>query len=673
MKKLMVLLVMALLCLNVQAQIVIEGKVTDKDGAVLIGASVLEKGTSNVVATDVNGAFSITLQDSLAILVIHYTGYDTEEVGLNDIKKPLQITLTGINLLDLKVEIIAHEVPLVEADNTTQGQTVISEQIRNLQKRTTKQKISSTTRRFSTNEGNSIYARGSRDNSTDFYVAGVRKKGKRSKKNPASSSLHPRVHHTEDYHRINENRFYTVQKEPQSTFSIDVDAAAYSNMRRFLQNGQLPPKDAVRIEELINYFNYDYPEPQDEHPFAVIIEVSDCPWETDHRLLHIGLQGKKIVTDHLPASNLVFLIDVSGSMQAKNKLPLLKSSFELLLDQLRPDDRVAIVTYAGSSGLVLPSTSGKEKEKMLTAINHLRAGGSTAGAAGIQLAYQVAIENFIEGANNRVILATDGDFNVGMSSDAELVRLIEEKRESGVFLTVLGYGMGNYKDNKMQQLASKGNGNHAYIDDVIEAQKVLVNEFGGTMFTIAKDVKIQIEFNPKQVAGYRLIGYENRLLENEDFEDDTKDAGELGAGHTVTALYEIIPTGVKSKHLGKDTELKYQKIKTKPNKKYDNELSTVALRYKAPDGKKSKLITAVALDSNNALANTSNNFRFSVAVAEFGMLLRDSEYKADANYEQVLELAKQSKGLDPNAYRAQFIDLVKQAQALANRAVAESK
>ncbi|HRF41540.1 MAG TPA: VWA domain-containing protein, partial [Saprospiraceae bacterium] len=357
---------------------------------------------------------------------------------------------------------------------------------------------------------------------------------------PAPKPQEGYYHNTEDYSPIAENRFHKATDTPLSTFSIDVDAASYSNMRRFLKNGQMPPADAVRIEEMINYFDYQYPQPTGEHPFEVVAEMSECPWQPEHRLLHIGLKGREIATDKLPPSNLVFLIDVSGSMDSPNKLPLLQSAFRLLVNQLRPQDKVAMVVYAGAAGLVLEPTDGNDKQKILEALQRLQAGGSTAGGAGIRLAYDVARQHFVKGGNNRVILATDGDFNVGASSDADMVRLIEEERKSGVFLTVLGFGMGNYKDNKMQQLSNAGNGNHAYIDDIDEAKKVLVEEFGGTLFTIAKDVKIQIEFNPAQVAGYRLIGYENRLLNKEDFNDDKKDAGELGAGHTVTALYEIV-------------------------------------------------------------------------------------------------------------------------------------
>ena len=465
-------------------------------------------------------------------------------------------------------------------------------------------------------------------------------------------------HNTEDYSAIQENSFKEVSKAPLSTFSIDVDAASYSNLRRFIQNGRKPPKDAIRIEEMINYFDYDYPEPTGEHPMEIITEVAACPWNADHQLVHIGLQGKKIPTDNMPYSNLVFLIDASGSMRAPNKLPLLQASFKLLVNQLRPQDRVAIVVYAGAAGVVLPSTAGEDKQKMKEALNKLQAGGSTAGAAGISLAYKIARENFVKGGNNRVILATDGDFNVGQSSDAELVRMIEKERESGVFLTVLGFGMGNYKDNKMQELANKGNGNHAYIDNMNEAKKVLVNEFGGTLFTIAKDVKFQLEFNPTQVQGYRLIGYENRLLNAEDFNDDKKDAGELGAGHTVTALYEIIPAGVKSDFLASVDDLKYQEIQTIPTASNSEELLTVKLRYKEPDAAKSQRLDLPVFAGASTVAKASDNFRFAAAVAEFGLLLRASDYKGKATYAQSIELAKGAKGKDVNGYRLELIKMM---------------
>ena len=475
-----------------------------------------------------------------------------------------------------------------------------------------------------------------------------------------------RPRNTEDYDLITENRFHRPTDEPLSTFSIDVDAASYSNLRRFIRNGQQPPKDAVRIEEMVNYFTYDYPQPGGEHPFAVITELSECPWQPKHQLLHIGLQGKRIPMDDLPASNLVFLIDASGSMDQPNKLPLLQSSFKLLTDQLRPQDKVSIVVYAGAAGQVLAPTSGSDKPKIKEAITRLRAGGSTAGGAGIQLAYQTAREQFIKGGNNRVILATDGDFNLGTSSDAELVRLIEKERESGIFLTVLGFGMGNYKDNKMQKLANHGNGNHAYIDDIQEARKVLVEEFGSTVFTIAKDVKLQLEFNPAQVAGYRLIGYENRLLNKEDFNNDRKDAGELGSGHTVTALYELIPAGVESDFLADVDPLKYQEPVPRSGSK---ELCTVKLRYKRPGGDTSRKLAQTVSARASRLGSSSVNFRWSAAVAAFGMLLRDSGFKGEANYPAVVELARGAKDADPNGYRAECIRLMETMQDLTDPAV----
>jgi Ca-activated chloride channel homolog len=472
---------------------------------------------------------------------------------------------------------------------------------------------------------------------------------------------------TEDYDNIVENRFLEATQNPLSTFSIDVDEAAYSNIRRYINNGSIPPAGAVRIEEMINYFDYTYPQPQNDDPFTVNTELSECPWSPQHRLVHIGLQGKEIPVQHLPNANIVFLIDVSGSMDEPNKLPLVKSSMKLLADQLRPDDKVAIVVYAGSAGLVLPATSGAKTTAIKEAIDQLEAGGSTAGGEGIQLAYKVARENFIKGGNNRIILATDGDFNVGVSSDDELVSLVEKERKSGVFLSVLGYGMGNYKDNKMQQLADKGNGNHSYIDNINEARKVLVSEFGSTLFTIAKDVKIQIEFNPAKVQAYRLIGYENRMLAAEDFNDDQKDAGELGSGHTVTALYEVIPAGVKSEFPGKVDALKYQPVKTMTTITGGDELMTIKLRYKKPDGDVSKLIVHPVTDAHLALANTSENFRFTAAVASFGMLLRNSAFKQNASFQQVIGLAKGAKGADANGYRQEFINLVQAAGSLISK------
>lgn len=467
----------------------------------------------------------------------------------------------------------------------------------------------------------------------------------------------------EGYAHIAENSFTTALDQPLSTFSVDVDKAAYSNVRRFLNSGQLPPAGAVRIEEMINYFDYDYQQPSGSDPFNVITEVAGCPWNEKHQLVHIALKGKEIRKQQLPPSNLVFLIDVSGSMQDEDKLPLLKKSLVMLTRSLREEDNVSIVTYAGSAGLVLPSTSGADKSDIEGAIENLEAGGSTAGGEGIQLAYKVARKYFKKGGNNRVIIATDGDFNVGVSSEDELVRLIEKERESGVYLSVLGLGTGNYQDSNMQQLADKGNGNHYYIDGLQEAKKVLVNELSGTLFTIAKDVKIQVEFNPAKVQAYRLIGYENRMLKKEDFNDDQKDAGEIGAGHTVTALYEVIPAGVTSDFVKTADPLKYQKTgRVVPGN--SEELFTVKLRYKNPDEEESRKITIAVPDSNEDWKDASDNFRLAAAVAEFGMMLRNSEYKSEASYEQALAIARAAKGDDDNGYRAEFIDLVKAAQQI---------
>lgn len=474
------------------------------------------------------------------------------------------------------------------------------------------------------------------------------------------------VYNTEDYDNIVENRFLAATQNPLSTFSIDVDKAAYANVRRYLDNGTLPPAGSVRIEEMVNYFKYDYPQPDNDVPFSVNTEISSCPWNSQHQLIQIGLQGKEIATGNLPLSNLVFLVDVSGSMEDYNKLPLVKASMNMLVDKLRENDRVAIVVYAGNAGLVLPATSGNSKTKIKEAIDNLEAGGSTAGGEGIRLAYKTAKENFIKNGNNRIILATDGDFNIGASSDDELVRMIEQERKSGVFLSVLGFGMGNYKDNKMQQLADKGNGNHSYIDNISETKKVLVNEFGGTLFTIAKDVKIQVEFNPSKVLAYRLVGYENRMLAAEDFNDDMKDAGELGSGHTVTALYEVIPVGVKDEFTKTVDPLKYQ-VNDRKIAVNSNEMMTIKLRYKKPDSDVSRLINHPVIDNATDLKNTTDNFRFSAAVAEFGLLLRNSEYKQQSSFNQVISLAKSSKGFDEEGYRDEFIKLVQSAMSLARK------
>lgn len=468
---------------------------------------------------------------------------------------------------------------------------------------------------------------------------------------------------SEEYAAFAENRFRPAQSEPLSTFSIDVDGASYGNLRRMIGKGEIPPQDAVRIEEMVNYFTYDYKKPAANDPVAISTETGVCPWNRSHRLVRIGIKAREIASEALPASNLVFLIDVSGSMYGPDRLGLVVSSMKLLVNNLREKDRVAIVTYCGRAETALGSVSGSEKQKIRDALERLEAGGSTAGGAGIQMAYDLARRNFIEGGNNRVILCTDGDFNVGVSSDAELEQLIAKERRSGVFLTVLGYGMGNYKDSKLQTLAEKGNGNHAYIDDLQEANRVLVNEFGSTMHTVAKDVKLQIEFNPARVQTYRLIGYESRLLNKEDFNDDTKDAGEIGAGHCVTALYEVVPAGVAGHVPGSVDPLKYQSAAPVPSYTGpDSEMLTVKLRYKEPDGEVSKKMEVPLIDSGRE--QVSSDFRFASAVAMFGQLLRNSDFRGTATYDDVIAVARKGLDNDPQGYRREFIRLVETVKNL---------
>ena len=612
----------------------INGFVKDEAGNPLPGVSVVVKGTTSGTVTDINGAYQIPVTMSDKYLVFTYAGMEQKEVRIT---KSNQINVVlKTSHLDLE-EIV-----------------------------------------FTEHEPQKSYLMTAADMSAPVkgYVAGGQpgrhpgRYAKQSHYNPAPAYEGSMVqHNTEGYSTIHENGFKDVTHYPLSTFSIDVDRASYSNVRRFLNMGQLPPKDAVRIEEMINYFNYDYPEPKGKHPFSVYTEISRCPWNESHQLLHIGLKGKSIDKSELPASNLVLLIDVSGSMSAANKLPLLKQAFRMLVNELRPEDRVAMVVYAGAAGLVLESTPGSRKEEIIAALDRLQSGGSTAGGAGLKLAYKVAQENYIEEGNNRIILATDGDFNVGASSNAEMERMIEEKREHGVFMTVLGFGMGNYKDDKMEIIADKGNGNYAYIDNIQEARKVFITEFGGTLFTIAKDVKFQIEFNPARVKGYRLVGYENRLLNDEDFNDDTKDAGEMGAGHTVTALYELIPAG-SNESLKSIDPLKYQssrekqKASAKVKADLSAELMTVKLRYKQPDGNTSTKVEIPVKGKVLDLDETSDNFRFSAAIAEFGLILRDSRYREEATIEQVIALAKGARGDDEEGYRSEFLKLVKLADTL---------
>ncbi len=637
--------------INAQNQLsILKGKVIDNtSGLGLAFANVLLQNKEGKLikntVTDVDGKFTIkTITPGTYNVVADYVGYEkikVEKVVLTASKTTyLEIKLNPSKLQLQEIVVEEYNEPLIMKDEASSSNIVQAEMI-------------------STMPGVSY--------KKDKY----RKKYRMKSAKYSSGNYDNRKpdFNTEGYAYNPENEFKNVKSNPLSTFSIDVDAASYSNMRRFINNGQNPPVDAVRIEEMINYFSYDYPQPTGDDPFSITTEMSDCPWNKKHKLIHIGLQGEKIETSQLPASNLVFLLDVSGSMSSPNKLPLLKKSFGLLVQNLTEKDRVAIVVYAGAAGLVLESTPGNEKQKIMNALNNLEAGGSTAGGEGIILAYKIAIENLISDGNNRVILATDGDFNIGASSDGEMTRLIEKKRESGVFLTCLGFGMGNYKDSKMETLADKGNGNYAYIDNILEAKKVLVTEMGGTMHTIAKDVKLQLEFNPDKISSYKLIGYENRLLNDEDFNDDTKDAGELGSGHTVTALYEVVLKGTDDDVPSVDP-LRYQSNEP-VSASTSKEILTVKFRYKEPKGSKSKLIVKYLNDKSVPLNKSSENFRFSAAVAEFGLLLRNSKHKGQASYGQVLTLARNSKSNDNNGYRAEFIRLVEMSEMQASALLGE--
>lgn len=625
-------LLLIMLAFRPVKSLTVSGTVTDETGSPIPGVSILVKGTRTGVSTSNSGTYKIIVPNSNDVLVFSGAGLETKEEKIAGRTK-INITLKHITVAGTEVVV------------TTLGQ----------------------------NHQPKVLTYGTHSTPLAGKVSGVYLRGDMNSYYYGTKDELREDFNREGYDNITENKFLKVSDNPLSTFSIDVDAASYSNIRRFLNQGQLPPAGAVRIEEMVNYFHYEYPQPAGNDPFSINTEISDAPWNKEHKLVLIGLQGKKIPTENLPASNLVFLIDVSGSMQGPERIGLVKASMKLLVDQLREQDKVAMVVYAGAAGMVLPPTSGANKTKIKEAIDNLEAGGSTAGGAGIKLAYKTANEYFIKGGNNRVILCTDGDFNVGESSDDAMERLIENERKSGVFLTVLGYGMGNYQDAKMQKLADKGNGNHAYIDGITEAKKVLVNEFGGTLFTIAKDVKLQIEFNPAKVQGYRLIGYENRMLAKEDFNDDKKDAGELGSGHTVTALYEVIPVGVSSDFLKSVDSLKYQKNVVPLSKSSQtDEILTVKFRYKAPDGDVSKLIEHPVKDKQISIAKTSDNFRFAASVAQFGMLLRNSEFKSGASYSDVLNLARKAKGNDEEGYRSEFIRLAESAQLLA-KALPEPK
>lgn len=628
MKKIILLLLMlsGLTTVMAQGSRTITGTVYDAaDKQPLLGVTIKADGANIGTLTNLVGAFSITISNECKMLTVFYVGYETQKIKLEKEDK-LNIYLKASPRSLDEVVVLGYGTQHKKEVTGSLAKPSVLDQ--------------------------SLIGRApglAANSSSKMMIRGIYSQVPQQK---------------ESYKGITENGFHNPKDNPLSTFSIDVDAASYSNVRRFINSGQLPPKDAVRIEEMINYFNYNLPAPTNNEPVAIHTELSTAPWNPQHRLLRIGLKARVVQTDKLPASNLVFLIDVSGSMSSANKLPLVKSSLKMLVDQLRPQDKVAIVVYAGAAGLVLPSTTGSEKTTIKDAIDRLDAGGSTAGGEGIKLAYRTAKQNFLKSGNNRVIMATDGDFNVGASSDSDMEHLIEQERKSGVFLSVLGYGMGNYKDSKMETLADKGNGNYAYIDNITEARKTLVSEFGGTLFTVAKDVKLQLEFNPGKVAAYRLIGYENRMLNKEDFNNDQKDAGDMGAGHNVIALYEIIPAGVKDKFTNSVDPLKYQKNEKEATASTSADMLTIKFRYKEPNGSVSKMAQATVYDKPTEFKSTSVDFRFSAAVAEFGMLLRDSEFKQNARYDEAINIARAAKGTDHEGYRAEFVKLAESAKLL---------
>ncbi len=599
---------------NLFASRVITGVVCDDSNQVLPGVNVVEKGTSHGTITDVNGKYTIKISDSTDYLVFSFIGMKSKEEYVR-------------NSSTINVILFPDQCSLEECVVIGYG----------VQKKS-----------MLTGAVSAVALSGRVPQSRNYSLAEDK----------------------EDYAIISGNKYLDPKQSPLSTFSVDVDNASYSNIRRFINNGQLPPHDAVRIEEMINYFNYDYEDPKDEKPFAVYHELAKCPWNKNHYLLQVALQGKRIEKANLPPSNLVFLIDVSGSMNATNKLPLLKSALKMLVNELREEDKVSIVVYAGAAGVVLEPTSGDNKSVIVEALDKLSAGGSTAGGEGLKMAYKLANENFLQEGNNRIILATDGDFNVGISSNLEMERLIEAEREKGVYITVAGFGVGNYKDSKMEIIADKGNGNYFYIDSFMEAKKALVEEFGGTLYTIAKDVKFQLEFNPQHVAAYRLIGYENRILNKEDFNNDKVDAGEIGSGHSVTALYEIIPIGADdiTDFLPGTDPLKYQEdisVKIKSGKtNYSNELLTVKLRYKLPDENKSKLITVPILNKVKELKDASNIFSFVSGIAAWGMKLRGEYYVNKFDYDDIVDWIKKSNWNDEQGYSYEMIRLINSSNHL---------
>lgn len=655
----------------------LSGKVTDsKSGEVLIFATVKVFQAGKFIQgteTDIDGNYFFSAPPvGLIDIEVQYVGYEAIMIKNFEIKlgkdHRLDFKMNIDNNILNEVQIVAYKVPLVEIDNTSQGTTITAEKIRTLPTKSV-DAITTTVAGVSSSTGAEISVRGSRSNETVYFLDGVRVNGNLIPQSEISNN----TPNTESYTKINENQFKFVTDEPLSTFALDVDRAAYSNVRRMLNYGQLPPADAVRIEEMINYFQYNYPAPKDKDIIGVTTNFTDCPWNKELKLLHVGVQSKKMDVKEMPLSNIVFLIDVSGSMSDDNKLPLVIASCKILLEQLRPDDKVAIVTYAGHAGVALQSTKASEKAKIIAALDGLESGGSTAGAQGIITAYQIAKENFITKGNNRVILATDGDFNVGISDNQSLEKLIEEKRSTGIFLSVLGYGMGNYQDDKMQILADKGNGNHAYIDNMQEANKVLHNEFGGTMYTIAKDVKFQIEFNPATVSYYRLVGYENRMLNKEDFNNDAKDGGELGLGHQMTAIYEIGTTASAADGMLSVDPLKYQSNSNK-DKNLGNldELATIKFRYKEPDADKSKKWEQVIKNTLVSQSELNDDVRFAIAVAYGGLLLRDGQTLSSKSFAPMIDMATAAKGKDDDGYRNEFIKLMRVADGIKSNTLSAS-
>ncbi len=622
-------------------QIVIRGTVTGPGNLPLSGVVVMIKGTTITTMTGTDGTYAITAGPEAKILSFSLRGMKT-----------LEEPIAGRTVINV----------IMEAEGLAKTDSQVSP-VRERETRKDPKPVY-----------DEVYTVVAEDMAMESAPAIAYDKSRRVTGGVAAKAPWHQQPYTEQnsesYAGFSENGYRDPLREPYSTFSIDVDNASYSNVRRFINLGQEVPADAVRIEEMINYFRYDYPKPYGEHPFSVYTEAGICPWNKNHYLLHIGLRGKDIDRNEMSPSNLVFLMDVSGSMNNPNKLPLLKSAFGMLVNELRPEDRVAIVVYAGAAGVVLESTPGNRKESIMQAIDRLQAGGSTAGGAGLMLAYRIAEQNFIRGGNNRIILATDGDFNVGVSDNKSMEKLVEEKRGLGIYMTVLGFGMGNIKDDKMEIIADKGNGNYAYIDNIQEARRVLVQEFGGTLFTIAKDVKFQVEFNPAYVKGYRLVGYENRLLADQDFNDDTKDAGEMGAGHTVTALYEIIPAGSEEPVFPAVDPLRYQgkgesrlDDEMRPSlKDVPRELCNIKLRYKDPDSLTSKLFSKTVGTDIKKAGETTDRYRFSAAVASFGMILRNSKYRGTATIDEVISLASGARGTDPDGYRAEFIRLVQSSK-----------